>query len=464
MQKLRTGIDGFDLVTGGGLPQSRIALIAGGAGCGKTLFMLTVCARGAAAMGIPAVFMSFEERPEDIVENAASSGLELSPLIESGMLTMEHIKRPTEMVEESGSYTLDGLLLRIELALNRTDARVIAIDTIETLFGMFANERTVRQELVRVFGWLKDRGVTTIISGERGNGQLTRHGLEEYVSDCVVWLDQRIVGDVATRRMRVVKYRGTQHSGNEFPYLIDSQGITVLPLSSAKLDHAVVTDQVTTGLDGLDAALCGGYRRGSSVLITGSSGTGKSLMAASFIAAACARGEQAAQLNFEESPDEFRVNTMSVGIDLSPALESGRLVIQSARPTLMGLEQHLVEVYRLIERIKPQVLVVDPLSSLLAAGSASEVFRTTIRLIDHLKRNQITTVLTEEQPASGPEHSALGVSSIIDTWLLLEWDRTQEPFCRRLSVRKKRGSGHAKGYLPYEIGPNGIKIESKHDA
>lgn len=464
MEKLSTGIDGFDQVARGGLPRSRITLIAGSAGSGKTLFMLTAAARGAAEQGVPAVFLSFEERTADIIDNAAAIGLDLPPLIDSGMLRIEQINRPTEMVEEAGGYTLDGLLIRLELALSRTKARIIAIDTIETLFGMFEDQRTVRQELVRVFNWLKERGVTAIVSGEQGDGQLTRHGLEEYVSDCVVLLVQRMVGDVATRRLRVVKYRGAEHDTNEFPFLIDGEGITVMPLSSARLNHTATAELVTTGLEGLDAALHGGIRRGSSVLITGSSGTGKTLMAASAIAAACQRGETAAVLNFEESPDELLLNTGSVGIDLKSQVSSGRLVIQAARPTLLGLEQHLVEIYRLIERIKPTILVVDSLSSLKAAGSPSEVYRTMVRLIDQLKRRQITSVLTAELPESGPEFSGMGISSIIDVWLLLEWDRSRTPFTRRMSVRKKRGSGHAKDYIPFDIGPNGIEIEIESSA
>ena len=464
MEKLSTGIVGFDHVTGGGLPQSRITLIAGAAGCGKTLFMLTACVRGAAEQGVPAVFFSFEERPDDLVQNAASIGLDLEPMLASGMLFIDHVKRPTDMTAEAGSYTLDGLLTRIDLVQRRTKARVIAIDTIETLFAMFDDERMIRQELVRVFDWLRARGLTAMITGERGQGQLTRHGLEEYISDCVILLDLRIVGDVATRRLRVVKYRGAQHGTNDFPFLIDTDGISVMPLSSALLDHKTSSDVVTTGMDGLDDALSGGIRRGSTMLISGTAGTGKSTMATTFIAAACQRGERAAVLSFEESPDEYLANAGSVGIDLRAAMGSGRLVVQSARPTVLGLEQHLVQIYRLIQQMQPKSVVIDPLSSLVTAGTAWEVHRMIIRLIDYLKRKQITTVLTAEQMDRDLDERGLGISSIIDTWITLEWDRSHDRFRRQLWVVKKRGSGHTYGYVPYTIGAGGIEFTRGCDA
>ncbi len=459
MEKFITGIDGFDDVTKGGLPRARISLIAGGPGCGKTLFMLTALAH-AAQNGEPAVFFTFEERPEDIVENAAPMGLDLKAPIDSGTLRIEHIKRPTESVEEAGSYTLDGLLMRIELALKSTDAQVIAIDTIETLFGMFENERTVRSELVRLFNWLKDRGVTGMISGEQGDGQVTRHGLEEYVSDCVVLLDQRVIEDVATRRLRIIKYRGSEHSNNEYPFLIDSQGITVMPLSSAALNHQPSDKQVTTGMTELDEALCGGHRRGSSVLISGKSGTGKSIFAISFLAEACRRGERGILLSFEESPNEIMLNAKSLGIDLEAEVEAERLVIFSTRPAILGLEQHLVQVHRLTREVKPRVMVVDALSSLISAGEIEEVHRTIIRLIDHLKRQQITSVFTSEAAEEG---SGIGVSSIIDAWLSLGWAPEPDDFTRRLKVIKKRGSDHVKDYLHFEIGSNGVQFESGSD-
>ena len=462
MDKLSSGIDGFDEVTGGGFPCARTSLVAGGAGSGKSLLMLTAAVRGAAEAGIPAVFVSFEERPEDIIENAASIGLDIEPLIEAGDLRLEHITEPVEYAAEAGDYTLAGLQTRIDLAIKQTNAKLLAIDTIEALFGMFGNEQSVRREIVRLFRWLKDQGVTTLISGETSDKKFTRRGLEEYVSDCVVFLDQRIVGDVATRRLRVVKYRGSEHGSNEFPFLIDSQGITVMPLSSARLDYESAPDTVSTGLDGLDAALEGGFRRGSSVLVTGASGTGKSLLSAHCAAAALQRGEKAAIFNFEESPSEYLANVKSAGVDLEAAHESGQLIINSTRPALLGLEQHLVEKYRLIEECEPEFVAVDPLSSLADAGTDTEVYRTMVRLIDHLKRKQITTVFTAE--ASGEPHdSGLNISSIIDTWIELEWDRTQEPFHRRLLVRKKRGSGHAKGFVVFTIGDDGFSVESVTD-
>lgn len=463
MEKFATGIKGFDELTHGGLPHSRITLIAGGAGCGKTLFMLMTMARGVADQGEPVVFLSFEERPEDIIDNAASIGLDLQSLIDSKRLHIEFVNRPTEAVAEVGSYNLDGLLVRIEVALKRLNARYLAIDTIETLFSMFEDQRIVRQELVRMFAWLKERGITTVLSGEQGVGQLTRHGLEEYVSDCVILLDQRTVGDVATRRLRIVKYRGAKHGTNEYPFLINSEGIIVMPLSSAPLDHPVSTAQVSTGIERLDTALVGGLRKGSTTLISGTTGTGKTLFAASIINAACRRGERALVTSFEESPDELLLHTASVGLELEQACASGHLTIHSARPMLLGLEQHLVEIYRLVEKVQPDLVMVDPLSSLMAAGTPSEVHRTCIRLIDHLKRKRITTVLAMEERGESPDDYEHGVSSIIDSWLFLERHQSAESLQRRLSVIKKRGSAHEQGHLWYRIGSDGITFERTGD-
>lgn len=354
IERFATGIAGFDEISGGGLPLRRSTLIAGEAGAGKTLFLLSVIAAGPLARGEAALFLSMEERPETLVANARSIGLDLAVAVDEGRLRIDHIGEPAEHSVERGPYSLEGLRIRIAAGLKAANARFLAIDTIEALFARFENGRILRAELVRLFRWLQSEGITTLISGEKGAGPITRRGLEEYVSDCVIVLENDTEGEVATRRLRILKYRGAAHGLNKYPFLIAASGITIMPISSARFDHRVSAERVGTGIGALDTALDGGLRRGSTSLLSGGTGSGKTIFASHAVEAACERGERALYLSFEESPDELVQNVSAAGVALAPHREAGRLVVISARPTLMGLEQHLVILYRQVIEHAPR--------------------------------------------------------------------------------------------------------------
>ncbi|MFQ6550533.1 circadian clock protein KaiC [Aestuariibius sp. 2305UL40-4] len=460
IERFKTGIEGFDQLTGGGLPKDRTTLVTGGSGCGKTLFMLSILARGLLSRGEPAVFLSFEERPRDLIDNAASIGLDLQDFIDRDLLHIDHIVPPREGMTAVGEYTLDGLKLRIEMALKSIGAAYLALDTIETLFLMFEDERAIRGELVRLLNYLSDTGVTTIMSGEKGDGRVTRRGFEEYISDCVIVLENDTMGDVATRRLRVIKYRGAHHGPNKYPFLIDEQGVTIMPLTSALFDHTVSSDRLTTGTAALDEALGGGIRRGSTVLLSGGSGTGKTILASLTVEAACQLGERALYMSFEESPKELIENVRSAGIDLKTPREDGTLVISSARPTLMGLERHLVELYRLVESHRPNLVVIDPISSLSTAGDRDAVYRTTVRMIDYLKRHGITAILAMEPTEAEDRDRAIVFSSILDTLIELSSEVDEDGINRHLQIIKARGIAHDHRRIAFHIGKSGVVLEA----
>ena len=385
LPKARTGIDGFDDVTLGGLPAGRPTLVCGAAGCGKTLFAATFLVNGATLFDEPGVFMSFEERAQDLVANVASLGYSLDALIAGKKIAIDHVHVERSEIEETGEYDLEGLFIRLGYAVDSIGAKRVVLDTIETLFSGLANATVLRAELRRLFGWIKDRGLTAIITGERGEGQLTRQGLEEYVSDCVVLLDNRVEDQITTRRLRVVKYRGSAHGTNEYPFLIDEGGISVLPVTSADLAHGVSQEVVSSGIAGLDAMLePGGFFRGSSVLISGVAGTGKTTITASMVDAACARGERCLAFVFEESGEQICRNARSIGLDLKRHVDAGLLRFEAARPSLYGLEMHLARMHRDIKQFEPSIVVVDPISAL--RGQAVEVHATMLRMVDMLKR------------------------------------------------------------------------------
>ena len=374
LDKAATGIDGLDEITLGGLPAGRPTLICGAAGCGKTLFAMTFLVNGATLYGEPGVFMSFEETADDLAANVASLGYDVPGLIADKKLVIDHVRVERSEIEETGDYDLEGLFVRLDYAIKQVGAKRVVLDTIEALFSGLDNTAILRAELRRLFGWLKERGVTAVITAERGEGQLTRHGLEEYVSDCVILLDNRVVDQITTRRLRVVKYRGSAHGTNEYPFLIDEQGISVLPVTSAGLGHDTSETVVSSGIPGLDAMLgAGGYYRGSSVLVTGSSGTGKTTFAAHFADAACRRGERCLYFAFEESPAQIVRNMRSVGIDLGRHVDAGLLRFEAARPSLYGLEMHLALMLRDVERFAPAAVVIDPISAF--RGPTVEVHR-----------------------------------------------------------------------------------------
>jgi circadian clock protein KaiC len=460
LPKSPSGIDGFDQVTSGGLPTGRPTLICGGAGCGKTLFAISFLVNGAVKFGEPGVFMSFEESNQELAQNVASLGFDLPALIEKKQIVVDHVKVERSEIEETGEYDLEGLFIRLGFAIDSIGAKRVVLDTIESLFAGLANQSILRAELRRLFRWLKDRGVTAIITGERGEGTLTRHGLEEYVSDAVILLDHRVIEQVSTRRLRIVKYRGSSHGTNEYPFLIDEAGIAVLPVTSMSLSHAASSERISTGIARLDTMLDGqGYYRGSTVLVSGTAGAGKSSVAAHFLDAACRRGERCLAFAFEESPSQVVRNMRSIGIDLQPWLDRGLLEFHAARPSLQGLEMHLSRMYRAIERFRPSVVVLDPVSSLLTVAQATDVQATLTRLVDYLKLRGVTALLTGlTRGRTELEQTDVAISSIVDTWLLLVTLESSGERNRGLYVLKSRGMGHSNQIREFLLTDRGVEL------
>ena len=459
LAKVPTGIEGVDEITGGGLPAGRPTLVCGTAGCGKTLFAMEFLVRGATQFGESGVFMTFEETATELRDNVRSLDFDLDDLVERGKLIVDHVRVQRNEIEETGEYNLDGLFVRLAHAIDSVKAKRVVLDTIETLFSGFANMAVLRAELRRLFGWLKDKGVTALITGERGNGQLTRHGLEEYVSDCVILLDHRINDQLCTRRLRIVKYRGTAHGTNEYPFLIDEHGISVLPITSLALNHGVSDEMISTGVPALDEMFGGkGFYRGSSVLASGTAGSGKTSLAAHFASASCKRGERCLYFAYEESEAQVVRNMRSVGVDLQPWLDKGLLQIHSARPSMHGLEMHLVTIHKLVRKLRPDAIVIDPVSNLIAVGTASETNSMVVRLIDFFKASGITALFTSLTGASGLEQTDIGVSSLIDSWLLLRDTELDGERNRTLFIIKSRGMNHSNQIREFQLTSAGIKL------
>lgn len=458
LAKSPTGIAGFDDLTFGGLPAGRPSLICGAAGCGKTLFATTFLVNGATLFDEPGVFMSFEERAEDLAANVASLGYDLDGLVAAGKLAIDHVRVERSEIEETGEYDLEGLFIRLGFAVDSIGAKRVVLDTIETLFAGFTDPSLLRAELRRLFGWIKDRGLTAIITGERGEGQLTRQGLEEYVSDCVVLLDNRVEDQITTRRLRVVKYRGSAHGTNEYPFLIDHAGISVLPVTSADLDYEVPGGIISSGIAGLDAMLGpGGFYRGSSILISGEAGTGKTMLTASVIDAACRRGERCMAFAFEESSAQIVRNARSIGLDLAGHVAGGLLRFEAARPSLFGLETHLARMHRDLDQFRPDVVVIDPISAL--RGSTSELQATLLRMIDLIKTRGITAVFTTLRgDGSLVQENDLGVSSLMDAWVKLQNMEANGERTRTLYVIKARGMSHSNQVREFLMSSNGIRL------
>ncbi|RXA17607.1 circadian clock protein KaiC [Methanosarcina sp. MSH10X1] len=463
LKKTPTGIKGLDDITYGGLPKGRPTLIAGSAGSGKTLISMEFLVKGAREYGEPGVFMAFEETEEELVKNFASLGFDLDSLEAENKLAVDYVHIDKSEYEETGDYDLEGLFIRLGLAIDSIGAKRVALDTLEVLFSGFKSEAILRSELRRLFRWLKDKGVTAIVTGERGEASLTRYGLEEYVADCVILLDNRMEEQIATRRLRIIKYRGSRHGTNEYPFLIEEDGISVLPITSLGLEHDVSSERVSTGIERLDTMLGGrGYYRGSSILISGTAGTGKTSFAAQFVKAACERGERCLYFAFEESPDQIIRNMRSIGIDLQPYIDAGLMQINATRPMAYGLEMHLIGMRRLIDRFEPEIVILDPISNLTNVGTQIDVRATLTKLIDYLKSNTITAVCTslvEEESIEGIGANAQGVSSIIDTWINLRFFEHNGERNRGISVIKSRGMGHSNQIREYLLTDHGIEIQ-----
>lgn len=458
--KSPTGITGFDELTLGGLPTGRPTLVCGTAGCGKTLFAATFLVHGARELNEPGVFVSFEERPSDIVDNVASLGFDLDFLIAPDKVVIEHIEVDPSEVAEIGDFDLEGLFLRLELAIDSIGAKRVVLDTIESLFSAFTNQAVLRAEIRRLFDWLKDRGMTTVITGERGDGALTRQGLEEYVSDCVLLLDHRVHNQISTRRLRIVKYRGSSHGTNEYPFLIDQDGFSVLPVSKLGLNHRVFDERVSTGVPDLDAMVGGGgFHRGSSILISGVAGSGKSSLAASFVDAACKAGQKAVVFSFEESQEQMARNMRSLGIDLGEHFAAGKLKYVAARPTFYSLEMHLALMLREVLSFRPDIFVLDPLSAFTETGDRSEVHAMLLRIVDFLKSEGITGVLTHlTQSGQTVIDTDSGLSSLMDVWILLLNREFNGEFNRELYLLKARGLSHSNQVREFVMGHDGIRL------
>jgi circadian clock protein KaiC len=459
LPKAATGIRGFDAITQGGLPRGRPTLICGGPGCGKTIFGVEFLVRGIEQSGEPGVFIAFEETADDLAKNVASLGYDLERLRETKKLAVDYVHLDPGDMEEAGGYTLDGLFVRLDLAVRSIKAKRIVIDTLEVLLGALKDAPTVRAELQRLFRWLKERGLTAIITAERGEGALTKHALEEYVSDCVILLDQRIDDLMSTRRLRVVKYRGSSHGANEYPFLIDEQGFSVLPMTSVQLDYEVSRDTASTGIPDLDVMLDGkGYFRTSTILVSGGAGTGKSAISASMVNAACARGEKVILFALEESPSQIVRNMASVGLDLKKWLNKGLLSIRATRPSFYGLEMHLLTMHKEVAAFQPRLVVLDPISSLINAGSPRDVKSMMVRLFDSLKMQQITGLMTYLTATGRMEETEAGISSLIDTWLEVRDLEMHGERTRALYVIKSRGMAHSNQVREFVLTDKGVRL------
>ncbi|HOI13175.1 MAG TPA: circadian clock protein KaiC [Methanoculleus sp.] len=462
LAKTVSGISGLDDITNGGLPEGRPTLVAGKAGSGKTLFAMQFLVSGATDYNEPGVFVSFEEREEDLIKNVRSLGFDLPQLIAEKKIVLEHIQLEQSEIEEIGDYNLDGLFIRLAYAIDSIGAKRVALDTIETLFASLGNEGILRAELRRLFFWLKEKGVTAVVTGESGQGNnLTRNGLEEYVSDCVIYLDHRVNNEVSTRRLRIVKYRGSAHGTNEYPFLITPEnGITIMPVTTLGLMHEVLDEHIPTGIPRLDTMLGGeGYYRGSSILVSGTPGTGKTSIAATFAEAACRRNERCIYFTFEESPGQIIRNMRSIGIDLAPMADAGLLTIHASRPMTHGLETHLATMIKTVQDLAPDVVIVDPVSSLITAGEDLDTKSMLTRLIDYLKVNQITGLFTDlTQVEEASEQTRIRISSLMDTWILLRSIESGGEHNRVLYVLKSRGMAHSNQVREFVIADEGIDL------
>ena len=474
LSKTPTGISGLDEITLGGIPKGRPTLVCGGPGCGKTLFAVEFLVKGATDYNEPGVFIAFEEKTEELTINVASLGFDLEKLQKEKKLRIDHVRIERSEIEETGEYDLDGLFIRLEHSIKAIGAKRIVLDTIENLFAGLTNMGILRAELRRLFLWLKEKGVTAIVTGEQGEGKLTRHGLEEYVSDCVILLDHRVINQISTRRLRIIKYGGSHHGTNEYPFLID-KGISVLPVTSLKLERKVSSKRIGTGIPSLDIMFGGkGYFRGSSILVSGTAGTGKTSIAASFVNQVCRQKERALYFAFEESPAQIIRNMQSIGLNLEPHIKKGLLKFNSTRPALQGLEMHLATMYKMVKEFKPTTVVLDPITNLVSVGLIVEVNSMLLRLIDYLQNEGITVMLTALMKIMD-ERMDEGVSSLVDAWIAVTDVESKGERNRLLYIMKSRGMKHSnkvreflitdKGLQLVEIylGPTGILLGSERE-
>jgi circadian clock protein KaiC len=460
LEKALTGIAGFDQITNGGLPKGRPTIVCGGPGCGKTMFAMEFLVRGATQFNEPGVLMTFEETGDEMTKNVASLGFDLEALAARKKIMLDYVKIEPAEIQETGAYDLEGLFVRLQYAVDKIGAKRVVLDTLEAIFSGFANAGMLRAEIRRLFRWLKDRGLTTVVTAERGDGNLTRYGLEEYVSDCVIFLDHRVNEQVSTRRMRIIKYRGTSHGADEYPFLIDDRGFSVLPSSSMRLNHNVSNHRISSGVADLDAMLEGkGFYEGTSILISGTAGSGKSSLGATFANQSCSDGRKALYVAFEESPQQAARNMRSIGINLEKHMKSGLLRFEAWRPTQSGLEMHLLRIHKLIEEFEPEVVIIDPVSNLMI-GNVHEVNSMLMRLIDFLKAKQVTACFTSltQGVQKDFEQTDVGISSLIDTWILVRDLELNGERNRCVYVLKSRGMAHSNQVREFVMSKSGIRL------
>ncbi len=460
LRKCRTGISGLDDITEGGLPKGRPTLVCGGAGSGKTLLAMEFIVRGITEFNEPGVFMAFEETAEELAENVASLGFDVNKLIRQNRMAIDYVHIERSEIEETGEYDLEGLFVRLNAMIEQVGAKRVVLDSVEALFAGLPNEAILRAELRRLFRWLKEKGVTVIITGEQGDKKLTRYGIEEYVSDCVIFLDHRVHNQISTRRLRIVKYRGSKHGTNEYPTLIDEHGLSVLPISSIGLNYSVSDERVSTGVPRLDAMMAGkGYYKGSSILISGMAGTGKSSLAAAFVDGLCRKGKRCMYFSFEESPEQIMRNMRSIGFNLGQWARKGLLQFHSLRPQLYGLEMHLAHMHKVIKSFNPAGVVIDPVTNLTSVGETDEIKAMLTRVIDFLKAQGTTSVFTSlTGGGTALEQTDVGVSSLMDTWLLLRMIESSNERNRLLCVLKSRGMGHSNQMREFQLTDDGINL------
>lgn len=460
LAKCPTGIRGLDEITEGGLPRGRPTLVCGGAGCGKTLLGMEFLVRGIRDFNEPGVFVSFEETEEELTRNVASLGFDLNGMVRQRRLALDYVYIERSEIEETGVFDLEGLFVRLGLMIQQVKAKRVVLDSLEALFASLPNEAILRAELRRLFRWLKEKGVTAVITGEQGINMFTRHGLEEYISDCVLFLDHRVINQVATRRLRVVKYRGSSHGTNEYPTMIDSQGLSVLPISTLGLAYPVTTERVSTGIVALDGMLGGkGYYRGSSILASGTAGAGKSSLAAAFADSTCRAGNRCLYFSFEESPDQIVRNMSSIGFNLGAWVKKGLLNFHSVRPSMYGLETHLVTMHAHVNSARPEAVILDPISNLTSIGDSGEIRAMLTRIIDFLKNERITaffTILTDG--CIEREQTEVGISSLMDTWIHLRMMELEMARNRVLYVLKSRGMAHSNRMRELSLSDSGITL------
>ncbi|MDO8675623.1 MAG: circadian clock protein KaiC [Candidatus Omnitrophota bacterium] len=461
LPKCPSGIQGLDEITFGGLPKGRPTLICGGPGCGKTLLAMEFLCRGALQYNEPGVFMAFEEKEQDLVENFASLGFDLKALIKNKKLAIDYVYIERSEIEETGEYDLEGLFVRLSAAIDSIGAKRVVLDTIEALFSGFSNESILRAELRRLFRWLKDKGVTAIITGEKGEALLTKHGLEEYVADCVIFLDHRVTEQISTRRLKIIKYRGSKHGTNEFPFLIGENGISVFPMTSLLLAGGASSHRMSSGIKSLDEMLGNkGYYRGSAILVSGSAGSGKTSFGAQFVDSVCRDGQRALYFSFEESDAQLSRNMKSIGMDLKNWVDKGLLKIIANRATLCGLEMHLVMAHKAVKEFKPKVVVIDPLTTMIGSGEMDEAKAMIARLIDFLKNEGVTVLATDLTIIGGKgEGTEVGISSLCDTWMRLSMELLGHERMRRIAIIKSRGMKHTHKTMDFIITNKGLEIK-----